>query len=1517
MRAVPSKVKILTLLCAAALQAQYAHAAVPSQQPLSLGASAPPLMMLVMERDHKLYYEAYNDATDLDGDGVQDTNFKPSMTYLGYFDSNLCYTYSTSNVRFEPSAKATSMKCNGSTWSGNWLNYLTTSRMDALRRVLYGGMRSTDSTTETVLERSYIPQEAHSWGKQYTSTAVDGYNISDYTPLTQPTSGKRHLFANTTLLADTNKQPLLRVRTNSSFYFYNWVSKEQPVAGSACASTTNQQATCDGALTDYVVRVQVCKSGLLDDVCTAYSSGTYKPTGLLQKYGANDSMHFGLLTGSYKNNLAGGVLRKNMGAFTDEIDSSTGQFLLTGANNAGIVNTLNRLKVTGFSGFSYSCGWITTQALTNGTCQMWGNPVGEMMYEAVRYFAGAGATSNFNITANAGEESSLYLPVATWKDPYKTVANGGIGEKVCSKPFMMVISDINPSYDSDELPGSYFQSSSFTGTLSSASGSALNVSTEADKIWTSEGLAAGNYFIGQSGSTYDNAPTAKAVSGFSTIRGLAPEEPTKQGSYYSAAVAEWARNNQVNSLSTASKIQTFSVALASPLPRIKIAIPNTSKSVTVIPFAKSVGGSSISATKGNFQPTDQLVDYYITSIKNTDSSNTDTTVNGGRAYYQFMINYEDVEQGADHDMDAIAQYTVKLNSDNTVTVQVDSTYAAGGIKQHMGYVLSGSTADGVYLVVRDYDTDCTHPARSASLCSSGSSTDTAYYLDDGYNESNPVNTNNAASLPLTSTKTFTAGTSAASFIPHDPLWYAAKWGGMTSAGVWDSDADGTPDNYYLVTNPAKLYTQLDAAFNEVISRASSNTALSANSSQLTSSSRVYQATYNSTDWSGDLNSYTVNSNGGLDSLQWSAASQIPAAASRNIYTWKMYKGTGSSYTSAGIEFKYANLTADQLSSLGQAPAFGTTTITATNQTNLVNYIRGDQSNEGTSYRARSTSLMGDVINSSPVYGGSVDFGYDNLVSTEGGSTYLSYLKTKNAGAQTVYVGANDGMLHAINATNGAERFTFIPNAVIQNLKYLASTTYSSNHHYFVDGNMIYSDAYTGVNGSSTSSWRSFLAGTTGAGGGSVFALDVTNADSFGTSNVVWEFTNSELGYTMSTPTIAKMPNGRWAVIVGNGPESTSKTAKLFIIYLNVTLNDTNGWDSGQDYCVLSTDTTTDNGLGTPVVALDSNYVAQYIYAGDVKGRMWRFNVGGTTTSSCPSSWTANKVFTATTSSGTAQPITAAPAPVTSTSGTGTMVLFGTGRYYASSDPTDTTVQSLYGVLDPLTTTDPAITRSNLVEQTITGQATGTVTRTDGSNTYSYTWTARSTSSNAVDYTTKKGWYMDLTASSGERVVSSAVVYNGTVLFPTFVPSADACTAGGVSWLYALTAQTGASLTTSYFDLNYSGSFDSADLINSKVPSAVQYGVGGTTPTTLSSGSIRYILNPNSDTTSNNSGSGSTGSTSSATSSSGTSASASSATSSTGTNSSTSSISSSGCKNSSNCGLWTPGTRMVASWRQIK
>ncbi|MEY4710614.1 MAG: hypothetical protein RIS88_64, partial [Pseudomonadota bacterium] len=161
--------------------------------PLSVRQNAKPLVMLVASKEHRLFYEAYNDASDLDGDGALDIRFKPSITYLGLFNPDLCYEHngaSDNSGLFTPVAAAGSGRTCAGKWSGNWLNYVTTSRIDALRVVLYGGMREVDTRSRTVLRRAYIPQDAHSWAKEYTNQTVDGYAIPDYTPLSAPEAGK-------------------------------------------------------------------------------------------------------------------------------------------------------------------------------------------------------------------------------------------------------------------------------------------------------------------------------------------------------------------------------------------------------------------------------------------------------------------------------------------------------------------------------------------------------------------------------------------------------------------------------------------------------------------------------------------------------------------------------------------------------------------------------------------------------------------------------------------------------------------------------------------------------------------------------------------------------------------------------------------------------------------------------------------------------------------------------------------------------------------------------------------------------------------------------------------------------------------------------------------------------------------------------------------------------------------------------------------------------------------------------
>lgn len=1542
-----------------------------AQSPLFLTTAVPPVVMVTMGRDHKLYYEAYNDASDLNNDGELDIRYKPAtIDYFGYFDSFKCYNYASG--MFTPASITSNKQCSGN-WSGDFLNYVTTSRIDALRKVLYGGSRSTDSTSSTILTRSFIPQDAHSWGKEYTSVAIDGYDISDYTPLSIPVIGTRHLFANVSL--SDSGQPLMRTLSNSLYRIWEWVAIERPVSGTKCvngesgpdceASTFAEDSTLpvldvytdlsasvsglnrsvytipsgsghpteagggfdawigskdtttpiikdivpsidlangnygdnyltvitgyidiptagkysfavdgddaielliDGTviahyygghgfcncfhhggttneltaglheiefrheeagggdgyivsrvkllnsstLVDYNVNIESCVPGLLEENCKGYSDGTtttYKPTGLLQRYGEDDLMAFGLISGSFQKNTSGGVLRKNIASFKDEIDLDTGIF----TNITGIIDTIDKLRISEFSYSNHAYhvtappdndAWNTTSPIMEGEAQDWGNPIAEMMYEGLRYFAGKSAPTVAFDTATGG---SLNLPIPTWKDPYRT-SSGGYAH--CAKPIQLVISDANTSYDSDQLPGSYF--SSFTGDLTG-----MNVSTLADTIWAGE-TEASNVFIGQSGTDNDGTPSPKTVTSFANIRGLAPEEPTKLGSYYAGSVALYGKETDLHTITGDQKADTIAVSLASPLPRIEI--PVAGKTVTLVPFAKSVGGNDISAT-GSFQPTNQIVDFFIEKIVNTNALNIDTAVNSGRPYGKFRINFEDVEQAADHDMDAIVEYEFSVSATNQIVVTLNSTYAAGGIKQHMGYVISGTTADGTYLEVRDKDT--------------GTSSDPDYFLDTPPGQLPGGVWNDGVELPLITVRTFTVGsTTSASFIEHDPLWYAAKWSmtdtdgnGTLDTDEWDSDADGNPDGYFLVTNAGTLEEQLSKAFAEIANRTSSSAAVATNSTRLDTNSKVYQARFNTGDWSGQLLAFNLNATDGtIGSEAWDAADKIPAEDSRNIFSYNPV-ATGSK----GIVFEYANLDPTTQQVLVNIDTGGTVDTLGSDR---VDYIRGDQTKEianGGGFRDRS-SLMGDIINSDPWFSGILeDFGYTTLSGAEG-SSYEAFHNSKLTRTPSLYFGANDGMLHAIDADDGDELFTYVPDALLSKLNLLSFPLYGCDdqagcipHSYFVDAAPKVGDAYITTSGSD--SWHSILIGTTGGGAKSVFSLDVTTPGSFSSSDVMWEISTTQspvsgdlttfqnnLGYTIPQSSIVKMKNEQWVAIVPNGYDSANKKAVLFIIDL-----ETGGIIKTLDTGVGSG--SAPNGLSTPIaVDSDNDRIVDAIYAGDLQGNLWKFDVS----SSNANSWkiafkqgsTLKPLYLAKDASNVVQPITSKPEVGLHPDG-GLMVYFGTGKFFEEGDQDvsgSLQTQTFYGIRDQGA---EVASRSNLQEQSILYETTLASLSLD----------VRVTSETEVDYTTKDGWYMDLhspiTGSNplayteeGERVVSNPVLRSGRIIFATLIPESDPCGWGGTSWLMEIDAVEGRRLATSPFDVNEDGTFDINDLLAS-------------------------------------------------------------------------------------------------------
>lgn len=661
--------------------------------------------------------------------------------------------------------------------------------------------------------------------------------------------------------------------------------------------------------------------------------------------------------------------------------------------------------------------------------------------------------------------------------------------------------------------------------------------------------------------------------------------------------------------------------------------------------------------------------------------------------------------------------------------------------------------------------------------------------------------------------------------PVDISWGGSTYAGpgyqnlLSGAGTWPSTGtDVSPGNVYdlwhaainsrgqsfAAESPKELADALQAALNRIFEREGAAAALASESTRLESDALVFQARFNSSDWAGKLTAYRINVDGTVGNAVWDATDtgKIPAHDSRRIYTWS---GT------AGIPFTQTDLSAAGLwASIGSAE--------------LLAYLRGDPSREernGGTYRNRSLPL-GDIINSDPAFAGSETYGYTSLPEglRTGLTPYSTFVEWKKTRRKVVYVGANDGMLHAFDGSTspvdgGRELFAYVPKAVLPNLAQLASTTYA--HRYFVDGSSIVRDAFFG------GSWKTVLVGATGAGGKSVFALDVTNPDAFDAGKVLWEIDQTTpqqsgdaadpmygqyLGYTIGHGALYKLNNGEWAVLFGNGYRSASEQASLYIVRVS------DGRlikriDTGVGSAAVP------NGLGTPwVYDANGDYVFDYVYATDMRGNVWKFDLSSANTSSWGIAFPAASgfpngapLFQARNASGTAQPIQSRVKLANPPAGvSGVMVLVGTGRMFASGDNTDTTGQSFYGILDngtPVSSTD----RSQLVQQTIS---------LVNINLRGVNTDVRRVSTNTINWTTKRGWYIDL-PSSGERVIGPADVRGGRVIFTTAIPSDDPCSFGGSGWLMEVDARTGAQLPYSVFDTNGDGKVDDSDQIIAGVP----------------------------------------------------------------------------------------------------
>lgn len=637
--------------------------------------------------------------------------------------------------------------------------------------------------------------------------------------------------------------------------------------------------------------------------------------------------------------------------------------------------------------------------------------------------------------------------------------------------------------------------------------------------------------------------------------------------------------------------------------------------------------------------------------------------------------------------------------------------------------------------------------------------------------------------------------------------------------------------FYSAKDPDKFAKALSDTLAKIADRTSSAAAVATNSNRLSSGSLIYQVTFESGGWTSELSAFKLDEKTGepASTPTWSASSLIPSAVARNILTWRP-----DTSPNRGVPFTWSDISAAQR--------------TALISEDVLNWLRGDQSKEqsvGGKLRNRSKRL-GDIVNSDPYFVGTEDYGYGSAASLSA-DIQAAYGQRKASTAfktrkKMVYVGANDGMLHGFNAETGIEEFAYIPNAVgYANLYNLSQPSYT--HRFFVDGPPRAADAYIKGVGESSPSWRTVLLGSTGAGGKGYFALDVENPGAMNQNKVLWEFPNSavatidadELGLAIGQASIVLGENGRWLAIFGNGYNSKSQTAQLFIIDL----------ETGKLVKRIDTGvggTSDPNGLATPlVIDSDQNGAADLVYAGDMYGNMWKFNLSGASSSSWgipfSDSGKPKPLFTA--SYGAArQPITGKPQAARNGSG-GVIVYFGTGQFFEVGDQADMSVQSFYGIMDKCareTAGDCAkatggahVLRSDLLQQTIDVEKTGTFGDLE--------WDSRLLSAKAMS-DKQLGFYLDLISPTkgqqGERSVSQPLVWGDRVIFVTQIPDPDPCAYGGTSWLMEIDPKAGGRTSFAVFDMNADGSFDGGDSMDNTIVNGRKVPGGlAKTPATLS------------------------------------------------------------------------------------
>jgi type IV pilus assembly protein PilY1 len=650
--------------------------------------------------------------------------------------------------------------------------------------------------------------------------------------------------------------------------------------------------------------------------------------------------------------------------------------------------------------------------------------------------------------------------------------------------------------------------------------------------------------------------------------------------------------------------------------------------------------------------------------------------------------------------------------------------------------------------------------------------------------------------------------------------------GTNDNNVWQDPArPGEASTYYLSSSARGTLNAFDSIFKSATTTARSIAKSAVSNKNLTTAgSTIYQGTFDTSDWSGDVLSLPISLTGTSTvtlgaNPNWSAATALSStpATSRTIVIGR----EGLTPNPTASAFLWTSIDTSMQDNLNKlTPA----TVADTLGEDRLKYLRGDKSKEGSPFRTRS-KLLGDVVNSGIVFSGTPS---TNI--TPYTTAYSTFYKDNKSRTAAVFVGANDGMLHAFNATNGAELFGYIPSWMGPKLAALTANSYNANHQAYVDATPAVAEAQVGSAGTSAD-WKTVLVSGTGAGGPGVFALDVTDPTAFSASKVIWEFTkadDADMGYVVGRPRILKLRTSalattpatyRWFAVVASGVNnylpypntagtfSATGNPALFLLALDKPVGTawtSTGTDPNYYKLTVPVDTTLNATNATGLINFEAikgpiGELSQ-IYMGDLHGKVWRLDF----TQRGAADWNFDKLsfyktdtdpyplYAAKTSAGLVQPITMAPTIVTAGTDGGrkqNYVTFATGKYLENADKTSVAQNSFYALFENGSTSSPA--GGAVIPGRGRLQAGAVNTTTLSITVPSFVW---GRPDRDTDTKTRAGWYFDY-VFPGEKSISQASINGDLINFGSVIPlaagAAGTCAAsGGGGNVYELNVDSG-------------------------------------------------------------------------------------------------------------------------------